>query len=147
PVVEALVIRGVPHSTAAKCVWFLLQVITAGIVIVAALALASKAGTWQAQFERYLDGGVHLLKQTSASLEKVVPMFKKMGLADHLNHNAEQFTDQFAAKNLLPVILMVVKWLPSLLLIPYLTYFMLSDSARMKKYLMRSVPNAFFEKA
>jgi predicted PurR-regulated permease PerM len=43
--------------------------------------------------------------------------------------------------------LLLVKWLPSLLLIPYFTYFMLSDSTRLKKYLIRSVPNAFFEKA
>jgi predicted PurR-regulated permease PerM len=40
-----------------------------------------------------------------------------------------------------------VKWLPSLLLVPYIAYFMLSDSARLKKYLIKSVPNAFFERA
>jgi predicted PurR-regulated permease PerM len=34
-----------------------------------------------------------------------------------------------------------------LLLIPYITYFMLNDSARLKKYIIRSVPNAYFEKA
>jgi predicted PurR-regulated permease PerM len=33
------------------------------------------------------------------------------------------------------------------LLIPYITYFILNDSARLKKYMIKSVPNAFFEKA
>jgi predicted PurR-regulated permease PerM len=40
----------------------------------------------------------------------------------------------------------MLHWLPSLLLVPYLTYFMLQDGNRFKKHVIRSVPNAFFEK-
>ena len=47
----------------------------------------------------------------------------------------------------MPIFLQVVRWLPSVLLVPYIIYFMLVDSARLKKYLVKSVPNAFFEKA
>jgi predicted PurR-regulated permease PerM len=35
---------------------------------------------------------------------------------------------------------------PSLLLVPYLAYFILQDGNRFKKHMIRSVPNAFFEK-
>jgi predicted PurR-regulated permease PerM len=31
--------------------------------------------------------------------------------------------------------------------VPYLTYFLLKDSTRLKKFLIRSIPNAFFEKS
>jgi predicted PurR-regulated permease PerM len=37
--------------------------------------------------------------------------------------------------------------MPSLFLVPYLTYFMLKDATRMKKFLIRSIPNAFFERS
>jgi predicted PurR-regulated permease PerM len=40
-----------------------------------------------------------------------------------------------------------LKWLPSLLLVPYLTYFLLKDATRLKKFLIRSIPNAFFERS
>jgi predicted PurR-regulated permease PerM len=70
-----------------------------------------------------------------------------MDLSDQVELNIQQFTDRFAGKNLLPLALQLLKWLPSLLLIPYFIYFMLNDSARLKKYIIKSVPNAFFEKA
>ncbi len=125
----------------------LLQLITAAVLIAAVLLVIANAGTWQSRLEHYLAGGLNLLKQTAVSIEKAVPMFKRLNLSEHIDHDAQQFTDQFAVKNFLPITLLLVKWLPSLLLVPYLTYFMLSDSARLKKYLIRSVPNAFFEKA
>jgi predicted PurR-regulated permease PerM len=40
-----------------------------------------------------------------------------------------------------------LKWLPSLFLVPYVTYFVLKDTTRLKKFLMRSIPNAYFEKS
>ncbi|MGF1679461.1 MAG: AI-2E family transporter [Candidatus Methylacidiphilales bacterium] len=40
----------------------------------------------------------------------------------------------------------VVSWIPSLLLIPYLTFFILKDGARLKQLILRGVPNAYFEK-
>jgi predicted PurR-regulated permease PerM len=147
PVVDALVIRGLRHETAARCVWVLLQLITAAIVLVAVLVVSAKAGTLQSSLEHYLAGGQHLLNQSAESLEKVVPMFKRMNLATQVDQGVAQLTDRFAEKNLLPFTLLLLKWLPSLLLIPYIAYFMLSDSTRLKKYLIKSVPNAFFEKA
>jgi predicted PurR-regulated permease PerM len=37
-------------------------------------------------------------------------------------------------------------WVPSMLLMPYLTYFFLLDGPRFKRFLVRAIPNAFFEK-
>jgi predicted PurR-regulated permease PerM len=40
----------------------------------------------------------------------------------------------------------LVRWIPSLLLVPYITYFFLLDGPRFKRFLVQAIPNAFFEK-
>jgi len=40
----------------------------------------------------------------------------------------------------------LLHWIPSLLLVPYITYFFLLDGPRFKRFLMQAIPNAFFEK-
>jgi predicted PurR-regulated permease PerM len=147
PVMEFLVVCGVPHAAAAKIVWLLLQLLAAASVLAAALLLLADAGTWQGSFDRYLAGGQNLLKRTTGSLETIVPLFKKMSLGAQVDQHVQQFAGQFIQKNLLPITLQLLKSLPSLLLVPFFTYFMLNDSARLKKYIIKSVPNAFFEKA
>jgi len=147
PVVEALVVYGMRRETAAKAVC-LFQLLVASSILVLGLLVLAKAGTWQSSLARYMDGGQNLLRKTAVSLEKVVPMFKTMKLSLQVDdQHVQNFTDQFVEDHLLPVALGLLKWLPSLLLIPYITYFILTDSARLKKYIIKSVPNAFFEKA
>ena len=146
PVVEALIVRGMHRETAAKVVC-LFQLIVAAAAFVLALLLLARSGSWQGSFDRYLAGGQNLLRKSADALEKSTPMFKKMSLGVQVDQHVQQFIDGFVEKNLLPVTLLFLKWLPSVLLIPYITYFMLTDSARLKKYIIQSVPNAFFEKA
>jgi predicted PurR-regulated permease PerM len=147
PVMQILVVRGMSHETAATIVWLSLQMIAVAVVLFVALLVMTKAGTLQSEFGRYMTGGQNLLKKTTESLENISPIFKSMDLSMQVDQNVQGFTERFAKKSLLPIALQMLKWLPSLLLIPYMTYFMLSDSARLKKYIIKSVPNAFFEKA
>jgi predicted PurR-regulated permease PerM len=44
------------------------------------------------------------------------------------------------------IVLELLHWIPSLLLVPYLTYFFLLDGPRFKRFLVQAIPNAFFEK-
>lgn len=44
------------------------------------------------------------------------------------------------------IALQLVHWIPSLLLVPYITYFFLLDGSRFKRFLVQAIPNAFFEK-
>ena len=107
----------------------------------------SKAGTWQESFNRYASGAQNLLVESAGWLEKIIPQFKNMKLSAQVEQQFWQYTNGFAEKQLFPIFLLGLKWLPSVLLVPYIIYFMLVDSARLKKYLIKSVPNAFFEKA
>ena len=38
------------------------------------------------------------------------------------------------------------RWVPALLLVPFITYFILLDGPRFKRFLVQAIPNAFFEK-
>jgi len=44
------------------------------------------------------------------------------------------------------IVLELAHWVPSLLLVPYFTYFFLLDGPRFKRFLVQAIPNAFFEK-
>jgi predicted PurR-regulated permease PerM len=38
------------------------------------------------------------------------------------------------------------RWVPSLILVPFITYFLLLDGPRFKRFIVQAIPNAFFEK-
>jgi predicted PurR-regulated permease PerM len=147
PIVEVLVIRGMRHEVAAMVVWITLQLLTTVIVFAIGFLVVEKASKWQANFAGYLAGAENLIKNTVDSLDKVFPALKKTSLGTNVDQRIQQFTNEFAEANFLPIALRLAKWLPSLLLLPYITYFLLSDSGRLKKYIIKSVPNAFFERA
>ncbi len=44
------------------------------------------------------------------------------------------------------VIMSAARWVPSLLLVPFITYFLLLDGPRFKRFIVQAIPNAFFEK-
>src|SRR5580658_741811 len=80
PLMESLVVCGVRHDAAATIVWLLLQLAVVVLVLAAGLLIMSNAGTWQGNFDRYLAGGQGLIKRTTESLERVMPLFKRMSL-------------------------------------------------------------------
>jgi len=62
---------------------------------------------------------------------------------------ASELDDQVTAwinKNSGDFAVELLHWIPSLLLIPYMTYFFLLDGPRFKRFLVQAIPNAFFEK-
>jgi len=44
------------------------------------------------------------------------------------------------------VLMEAARWVPSLLLVPCITYFLLLDGPRFKRFIVQAIPNAFFEK-
>lgn len=147
PLADRVVRLGVRHETAAAVIVGVLLLITAGIVFKSAPPLMAKVSHLQAPFDDYVEGGQKLLRKTTQALEEMVPALKRAGLSRQVDLQVQQFTDRFAEKYLGTITLGLLKWLPSLLLVPYLTYFLLKDATRLKKYLIQSIPNAFFEKS
>ena len=84
--------------------------------------------------------------KTEGRLAEALPMMKRSALVRSTPTNLDAAAGQFVDNYLGRLLLQMVHWVPSLLLVPYLAYFILQDGNRFKKHMIRSVPNAFFEK-
>ena len=147
PLVDRLVLRGVRHDMAVTGTVAVVLILTVEVVFLSTAPLLSKAAQLQDSVDRYLGGGQNLLRKTTQTLEEVAPVLKRASLSKQVDTKIHEFTQQFAERNLGMLTLQLLKWLPSLFLVPYLTYFLLKDTTRLKKFLIRSIPNAFFEKS
>jgi predicted PurR-regulated permease PerM len=61
---------------------------------------------------------------------------------DALKNEVVGWTNRYSTD----IVLELLHWIPSVLLMPYLTYFFLLDGPRFKRFLVQAIPNAFFEK-
>lgn len=57
-------------------------------------------------------------------------------------NNVADFQEKYSGD----IAIQLAHWIPSLLLVPYITYFFLLDGPRFKRFLVQAIPNAFFEK-
>jgi predicted PurR-regulated permease PerM len=101
---------------------------------------------WQNAVERYLQGGISLLERSLAGFEERVDMLHRAHLAATVAQRLNDFTGSFAEHYVEPIAFGIAAWTPSLLLVPFLSYFFLRDSHRFQSFLVRAVPNAFFER-
>ncbi len=146
PLVRAFVRAGLTPRTAARAVTGVLFLATVIAVVFAFPKVAARAGGWKAEVARYVQGGLNFIASTEQLLGEKFPSLRDSPVLRHPPIDVATVTEQFAEKYLGSLILQMAHWLPSLLLMPYLTYFLLHDGNRFKKHLIRSVPNAFFEK-
>jgi predicted PurR-regulated permease PerM len=85
-------------------------------------------------------------QQTDGLVAEKLLLLKSSAPAPSALPKLDEKAKQILRQQLAPLLLQMIYWLPSLLLVPYLTYFMLQDGNRLKKHLIGGVPNAFFEK-
>jgi predicted PurR-regulated permease PerM len=62
--------------------------------------------------------------------------------SDEMENNVADLQAKYSA----PIAMEALRWIPSLLLVPCITYFFLLDGPRFKRFLVQAIPNAFFEK-
>ena len=147
PLSEWLVLRGMRHESAVAAIVGSLVVATTVVVCLAAVPLMAQATVLQGTLEHYIAGGQNLLRESAQALEELVPGLKSLDLDRKVDTQIKDFTGQSAGRYMGIIVLQLLKWLPALFLVPYLIYFLLQDSSRFKRYVIRNVPNAFFEKA
>ncbi len=146
PLQRRLLLRGVSHDAAAV-------VVSVGIFAVLGLAMAFSMPWFGAQLSalqagggRYLEGGVRFLGDTLAWLEANFAFVARAQLGETAMAGLTDHIENFASRHLAGAALTVATWFPSLLLVPFLAFFMLRDGWRFKRFLIRAVPNAFFER-
>jgi predicted PurR-regulated permease PerM len=146
PTVQRLVLAGMSRGAAASLLTLAFLVF---VVMCASLMLpwiTMRLSDWQIAVERYLQGGSSLLERSLAGLEERYGMLQQAHLAATVAQRLNDFTSGFAEHHVEPIALGIAGWTPSLLLAPFLSFFFLKDGHRFRTFLVRAVPNAFFEK-
>jgi predicted PurR-regulated permease PerM len=146
PLVQGLVRAGLRPRAAALVVAGLLFLATVLLVIFLLPVASARAAAWKESTVHYLQGGLDFLGKSEILLVEKLPVLRGSPLLKPPPMKVDTIIEQFGEKYLGTLLLQIVHWLPSLLLMPYLTYFFLRDGNRLKKHLIRSVPNAYFEK-
>jgi predicted PurR-regulated permease PerM len=146
PIKLRLVLSGISHDASASLVsgtaFFLIVV----VLILGFPWLLTEAVTWHTSALRYLDGGLLLVTETLRQLEGRFSMLAQANVSNELVAQINDFTNHFAQKYLPSMAMTMAAWAPSLILAPFLAFFMLRDGWRFKKFLGHAVPNAFFER-
>lgn len=146
PLKSLLVLRGFSHALAALLVGLaaLLAMLIAGFALVAWLSAGDN--NWSENALNYIEGGLRLIIDTLSGLEKHSALFARIGGAQAMTHHIDLFVEGFAARHLPGVLMGIAAWAPSVLLAPFITYFMLRDGWHFKRFLVSAIPNAFFER-
>jgi len=117
---------------------------------VAALTVLPAMLNSVSQFQTNLPDTMARLTQIAAeflrNIEARFPLAQKAGLSEGLQARIDFFAQGKGTQFAGDAALFAFKWLPSLLLVPFLTFFFLRDGTAFHRLVMRAVPNAFFEK-
>jgi predicted PurR-regulated permease PerM len=146
PAVRRLTLAGVRRETAAA--------IVAGAFCVAALVamlpmlpwLAAQATGSEDALLRYLAAGRALIERTLTMLESEFGFLKQLGLHAEMNRMIAAFGETYVQTHLTAALLGAAAWLPSLLLAPFVAFFLLRDGRRFLELMFNAVPNAYFER-
>lgn len=101
---------------------------------------------WQDTAARYIAGGLRFIAETLAWAESNSVFAAKAHLSDQLTRQINTLGEHLAGTCLTDAALTAAAWFPSLLLAPFLAFFFLRDGGSFKMFLIRAVPNAFFER-
>lgn len=146
PIAKKLVLSGLSNQLAAVALsGALLFGIGLAVLLFYPLTIAN-AQMWQDSIIRYLSGGAVLLDQILHGLQQRFTFLHNAQFGEDIYRQFRDFSEHFSDKYLGSMLLTLAAWLPSLLLAPIITFFMLKDGASIRKMLGDAVPNAFFEK-
>lgn len=146
PLKQRLVLRGLSHDSAAVLVSVGIFSLLGVAMLLSAPWLSAQLPALQSGGGRYLEGGMRFLGETLAWLEARFAFAARAQLGQAVLGGIGDFVENFAARHLAGAALAAAAWFPSLLLIPFLAFFMLRDGWRFKRFLSRAVPNAYFER-
>ena len=171
PLVNIAMARGLTRSRAVFIVTALLCVILVIGGWIVTPKISNAIHDWQGKQEAYIQDGEKLVQGAQNTLSKYFFFIHAVAPPAPVNKvkppaPSEAGKDKATAPAAVPapnddireavakslnehssdIALELLHWIPSLLLVPYLTYFFLLDGPRFKRFLVQAIPNAFFEK-
>ncbi|MCE9632721.1 MAG: AI-2E family transporter [Methylophilales bacterium] len=146
PFAKKMVLSGHTHNFAAATLSGIFLLATINVLLFLYPMVLSHIDSWQDTMSRYMTGGYSLIDSILTGLEQQFNFARNAHMADSMRSNVTALQDNFAQHYLGTLILGIAAWLPSLLLIPMVAYFLLKESNHFRQFLGLAVPNAFFEK-
>ena len=146
PPMQRLILAGVTREASATLVTSVALTLVLMLGYLALPFVTLHLVDWQNAVDRYLQGGIGLLERSLAGLEERYAMLQRAHVAAMVGQRLNEFTSTFADQYIEPIALGMAAWTPSLLLTPFLSFFLLRDGHHFQRILARAVPNAFFEK-
>ena len=146
PFAEKMILSGYTHRFAAGTLSGIFLLATISLLMFLYPLVISNLDSWQDTLSRYLAGGYSLIDIVLKGLEQQFSFARNAQLADSVRDNVASLQSSFAERYLGSLIMTLAAWLPSLLLIPLVTYFLLKEGNHFRQFLGRAVPNAFFER-
>ncbi|MEN3372192.1 AI-2E family transporter [Dechloromonas sp. ZS-1] len=147
PLKFRLVLRGVSHDNAAVRVSLAAFALVLLMLVFGFPVLLAESVTWKATAMRYLNGGLQMLETVLVQLEGEVEMLAEAHVSQAMAQQIAHFSADFSEKHLPHIAMGIASWSPTLLLAPFLAFFMLRDGWRFRKFIIRAVPNAYFERS
>ena len=146
PPMRRLMYAGLSRQGAAALVTsvFLIALMAATLALLA--WAGARAEDWQAGVERYIRGGAMLLERTLAVLEARWSVLARANLAGSVTTWLNDYSNTFVERQVQPLAVSIIAWLPAMLLGPFFAFFFLRDGRRFHGFIARAVPNAYFEK-
>ena len=167
PIVDAGIRRGMTRARAVLIVTILLTIALILLGLILAPKVSSTIDNLPAEVASYTKTATTLWNNARATLSSKLP-FLFPSASNHANTSAlsasatglpaapsapsatpgEVSTNvsDLQAEYSGDVLIGAMRWIPSLLLIPFITYFILLDGPRFKRFIVQAIPNAFFEK-
>ncbi len=165
PLVNMAMARGLDRPRSVLIVTAMLCVFLVALGTLAFAKIPVTSENWRnevtAEINDYASSGITMLISARNTLNKYSPFQhpplpppKSVGIVgvnsealppsenDAFRQSISDMIDRSSGDMLLGL----AHWVPSLLLVPVLTYFFLLDGPRFKRFLVRAIPNAYFEK-
>jgi len=146
PMAKRLVLAGASVETAAMALSGTFLLVLGGWLLVMYPWVMANAEEWQSTSLRYLVRGSSALENILTGLQRKFSFLQNADLEESLRQSLHAIVSQFSGKHFSTAILALAGWLPSLLLTPLITYFLLRDVSQLRKFVASAVPNAYFEK-
>jgi predicted PurR-regulated permease PerM len=146
PLLQRLQLAGVTPGQALGIFLGAATILTLIFSVTILPSMLNSLADFQNQIPMYWDRLQGVLRDNLLALEERFSFAKKAGLANSLQEQMNLFLAGAGKEYIADVALFLLHWLPSLLLVPFLTFFFLRDGTAFHRLVLRAVPNAFFEK-
>jgi predicted PurR-regulated permease PerM len=146
PAVHRLMLSGVRREVAASLVVGGFTALAVAVMIPTLPWLTAQAVSGEEAIGRYVDGGWMLVDRMLVAVESQFRFLERMNFHASVGGKLATLRDTWLHQELADTLLAIAVWLPSLLLAPFVAFFLLRDGRQFLKLLTRGVPNAFFER-